>query len=178
MSYRFRLFCVLGALAATTRVGAAQATTGLDVLSIPERQPITCSFVKPTRAELRGTGLVTQRFEIGPREHIGGDPATPVVAPRDVELLTDARGGIFVLDKVRRSDGGDVVTVGFGPNSRPGLWRTIKLDRAKVQARLERGDFTPAPPEQGAISSRPLTAPEKLKADSLAQWLLKRGCTP
>ncbi len=178
MSYRFRLFCVLGALAATTRVVVAQAATGLDVLSIPERQPITCSLVKPTRAEFRGTGLVTQRFEIGPREHIGGDPTTPIVAPRNVELMTDAVGGVFLLDRARRGDGAEVVSVRVAPKGRPGIWRTITLDRAKIEERIARGDFTSRPREEGSVTSRALTSTEEARADSLAQWLLKRGCAP
>jgi len=127
---------------------------------------------------LQGSGIVNRRFQIGPAEHIGGHPATPIVAPRNVELMTDAVGGVFLLDQAQRQDGADVVSFLVAPKGRPGLWRTITLDRAKIQERIARGDFKPRPPEEGSMTSRALTSTEEAKADSLAQWLLKRGCSP
>ena len=177
MSYPLRHFLHFVPIVLVAPAAAAQAP-GLSVLSIPERQPISCSTVQPKQGMLQGSGIMNRRFQIGQAEHIGGDPATPIVAPRNVELMTDAVGGVFLLDRAQRGDGAEIVSVRVAPKGRPGLWRTITLDRAKIEERIAGGDFTSRPREEGSVTSRALTSTEEAKADSLAQWLLKRGCTP
>jgi len=123
-------------------------------------------------------GVVTRKFEVGQAAHIGGHPATPMVAPREIQVTTDARGSVSLVDQVRLEDGAEVVAVLVAPKGRPGLWRRITIDRERVRERLQRGDLTPRPTEEGSMARRDLTPTEQAKADSLAQWLLKRGCRP
>ncbi|HEV7596570.1 MAG TPA: hypothetical protein VGO33_16360 [Gemmatimonadaceae bacterium] len=149
-------------------------SAGLELLAIPEGQPIMCRVPTRYSDDPRAAGLVMREFRIGV-------PTAPVASwPRQITISFDSVGHPrFLFDEVNhnipRYDQG--IAAHFTPDGQvTGYNALTTIDTVAVADAMERGDVKAAIASARHPVSRALLASEAARVVPLARWLWEHRC--